>query len=331
MMKLRLLGLLCLILALLSFAACSAKNNTPASAPSPMPSAAPYEYGESDGKYLDLERSGVREEAQAVDMEPDPLRKIIWTGEAVVETQDYESDYEEFQLLISECGGYIQSSSVTGGGILRSGERRMRSARLTVRVPSENFSLFMGGAGRIGTLISSGTDSSDVTDDYFDMESRLKVLRVKEQRLIEMISREGTLEDLLKLEQELSETLYEIESLTGKLRKYDGLISYGTVTLYLNEVSSESTVPADTGVMTRLSYSFDKSLLGLVSFLTSLFVFIVGNSPAIVFVLLLAFGAFMTVRALRRRRLRKNMLIEDITEKNVDPEGAKAPPPDREE
>ena len=233
---------------------------------------------------------------------PDPLRKIIWTGEVNLETKSYDNDLEKLNLLVSECGGYVQSSSVTGGGALRSGERRMRSARTTLRIPSENFHLFMNGAAQIATLLSSSTDSNDITDSYFDTESRLGVLRKKEQRLIEMISRQGSLEELLKLENELSDTIYEIESLSGTLRKYDGLINYSTVTLYLNEVTEENATVTDEGTISRLSSSFGRSVSGLGEFLISCLVFVVGNSPVVIFVLLLGFGAFMLVRALFRKK-----------------------------
>ena len=237
---------------------------------------------------------------------PDPLRKIVWTGEVSLETQNYEDDMEKLNLLVSECGGYIQSSSATGGGTLRSGERRMRGARLTLRIPSENFHLFMNGAAQIATLLSSSTDSNDITDSYFDTESRLGVLRVKEQRLLDMIARQGNLEELLKLENELSDTIYEIESLSGTLRKYDGLINYSTITLYLNEVTVENATIAGEGAIAKLSNSFGRSLSGLGSFFVSCFVLVIGNSPVIIFVLLLGFGVFMLIRVFSRKKTKKN-------------------------
>lgn len=82
----------------------------------------------------------------------------------------------------------------------------------------------------------------NVTDEYYDIEARLKSLRTQEERLLALLEQSGSLEDIVQLEQALSDVTYEIEKLTGTLRNYDSLIEYMTVTIDLREVTRETEV-----------------------------------------------------------------------------------------
>lgn len=218
-----------------------------------------------------------------------PNQKMIWNGELQLESTDYEAAMEGLYALIEETGSYIQSSSVTGEGRLSSGNQRLRNARLTVRVPSENFSLFIQSSGQVATLLQSTTYAQDVSDSYFDTEARLKVLRIKEERLIEMLAMASDkeyasqLQYILQIESELSNVRYEIESLTGTLRRYDSLIAYSTLEVYLSEVEVLSATPGSPASLgDRIASRFRSSLNFLREAAESLIIWFIGYLPILI-------------------------------------------------
>ena len=81
---------------------------------------------------------------------------------------------------------------------------------------------------------------------YYDTETRLAAQRTKQERLLDLLAQADTMESIIELENALSETEYEIQSLTTDLEHYDDLIDYATVDLYLAEVLSLSQTPGET-------------------------------------------------------------------------------------
>jgi hypothetical protein len=234
---------------------------------------------------------------QAGALVPDVNRKMIWTGNIELETTDFDSSVRYLYDLIDDCKGFIQSSAVTGEGRTAGGESRLRNARYTVRVPGENFQLFMKSSGNVATLISSSTKADDVTSYYFDTEARVKVLKVKEERLLSMLEKadqteyKDELQYILQIENELSNVRYEIENLTGTLRKYDDLISYSTVEVYIEEVEELKATPAKPeSVGQRISERFTASVRGIVKAAGDFIAWLIGYSP-----ILIVFAVFAAI------------------------------------
>jgi hypothetical protein len=160
-------------------------------------------------------------------------RKIIYNAWADMQTTEYDSTISKLHNICALYGAYFESSNSYGGG---TGSDSERSSRFTIRIPIESYSAFLRDVGSVGTVVSSGENNRDVTDEYFDIEARLESATIREERVLVLLENSGSLDDILALERELSDIRYEIESYTGKLRKYDSLISYATYNLTINEV-----------------------------------------------------------------------------------------------
>ena len=96
--------------------------------------------------------------------------------------------------------------------------------------------MFLDQAGQAAHVTSRDEYAEDVSEAYYDNESRLSTQRTKLERLQLLLSQATVMEDIIALETAISETELEIEHLTGSLRKYDSLVGYSTVTLRLQEV-----------------------------------------------------------------------------------------------
>lgn len=170
--------------------------------------------------------------------EEDALRdaKMIYTANLEMETTAFDEAVEGLGRLTKEMGGYYENSSQRTGG---SG---YRWADYTVRVPAKNYDEFLSRAGALCNLTWRSENAENVTEAYYDTAGRLKTQQIKLERLQELLSRAEAMEDIITIESAISETEYQIESLSGTLRHYDALVDYATVSINLQEVYKLSSV-----------------------------------------------------------------------------------------
>ena len=116
----------------------------------------------------------------------------------------------------------------------------------------------------------------------------------------------SSLEDIVQLEQALSDVTYQIEKLTGTLRNYDSLIQYMTVTIDLQEVTKETEVSqAPVTLGERISAQFHSTVTGLGEFGETTLIFLVGGLPVLALLAVLGLIAFWIVRRVRRSRKKR--------------------------
>ena len=161
-------------------------------------------------------------------------QKIIQNVDYTIETLTFDDSVKKVEELCEKMEGYIEESRVQGSGAIT--QNRMRSASFVLRIPAENLNSFDNTAAEIGSVVSVYRTSENITEQYFDKESRLKSLRTQQERLLELMEGSGTLADLIELESALADVNYQIEQLTGELRQYDSLVDFSTVTIELQEV-----------------------------------------------------------------------------------------------
>lgn len=167
-------------------------------------------------------------------------RKLIRTVRLEVETLEFDELLAYVQNKTAELGGYIESMNVYNGSgyttYYGSGYRQERNASLTLRIPKDNLDGFLTEVDTRGNVINRSEQEVDVTLDYVDLDSHKQVLLAEQERLLDMMERAETIEDLITLESRLSDIRYQIESMESRLRTYDNQIDYSTVYLSLNEV-----------------------------------------------------------------------------------------------
>ena len=96
----------------------------------------------------------------------------------------------------------------------------------------------MSGAGELGNVLSLNRRQEEITEAYYDTEARLTALKTQEERLLAIMEKAETLDDIIRLEDALSDVRYQIESLSGTMRRYDNLVEMATVEVSLREVES---------------------------------------------------------------------------------------------
>ena len=115
------------------------------------------------------------------------------------------------------------------------------------------------------------------------MQSRLEAYKTQETRLLEMRAAAKSVEDMLAIQQQLTDVQYEIDSLTGQLRYYDHQVNYSTVSLDVTEVREYTPEPTITlTYWERMSHGFTESLKEVGEFLQDLFLWFVTSLPWLV-------------------------------------------------
>ena len=160
--------------------------------------------------------------------------KVIYSADITLETKEFDSAEQAISRIVESLGGWFENRSVYQG-------YGARNLRCTVRVPAKSFTAFLDQAGQAAHVTSRDEYAEDVSEAYYDSESRLVTQQTKLERLHHLLSQAEAMEDIISLENAISETELEIERLTGSLRKYDSLVGYSTITLRLEEVYKLST------------------------------------------------------------------------------------------
>jgi hypothetical protein len=177
--------------------------------------------------------------------------KIIRTAGLQIEVASVAASLGEVRRIAKDHSGFVAGSNVTRD---REGNR---SGSFVVRVPSINYEAALSALKELGDLEQENGETRDVTKAYADMETRLRVKRSIEERLLELLrSRTGELADVLKVERELERIVTEIEQLEGEKRFYDQQIAVSTINLKLHEPGAT----VESGWWSAIASSFSRSV-----------------------------------------------------------------------
>lgn len=227
--------------------------------------------------------------------------KLIRRAELEIQTEAFDTAAASLEALVAEAGGYFQSAQVEGGSLRD--QNAARYGNYVIRLPEENFSAFLDQSGTLGYVVRRSESSENVSQAYYDTETRLAAQRTKQERLLALLAQADTMESIIELENALSETEYEIQSLTTDLEHYDDLIDYATVDLYLAEVLSLSQTPGETaGLGERMAAGLSASAAGLVQGVQDLLVWLSYHLFPVIVVLGAAGGGLFYWRRVRRGR-----------------------------
>lgn len=190
--------------------------------------------------------------------------KIIRNGTIQMETLSFDETVKQILTSANSIGAYVQSSNVSGRSIDTKLSEQNRSGEFILRIPKSKFDSFLLNVGNLGSITNQQISAENITTAYFDTQAHLKSLTIQEERLLELLKKTGQLKDIIELEKELSRVRYEIESLSGSLKKWDNLIDFSTLHIQLYEVHRIKENPVSFG---------DKIVNGFVSSVKSLFDF----------------------------------------------------------
>lgn len=147
-------------------------------------------------------------------------RKLIQSGALNLEVHSIQEMGQAVERWCSQFGGYIESSyaSETSGNTL-------------VRVPCARFSDAMNEASGMGRLLSKSISTEDVSERFYDLQSRLETRKIMRTRLQGYLSQAKDTKDMLHIESELNRVISDIESMEGSMNRLAGQIDYSSISV----------------------------------------------------------------------------------------------------
>ena len=232
-------------------------------------------------------------------------RKLIRTIRMDAETEDLTTLLDGLNARIAELGGYVEAKNLHNGSAY-SGYRR-RTLSMTVRIPATRVEEFLTQVGENANVVSSTETVDDVTLQYVDTESHVAALETEQARLLELLEQAKTLEDVLKIEDRLTDVRYELERYASYLRTLENRVSYATVNLSITEVKEYTPVVEEEPTMwQRIAKGFGRSLKDIGEGLQEFFIWVIVNSPYLLIWGTLGFVAF---KLLRRRKAKNQKKV----------------------
>ena len=193
-------------------------------------------YDSGDYEYADeVSEENGPSQAETVEKGETTGRKLIRNVDMDVETESFDTLLASAQSQAEELGGYIESSNISNSSYASS-TSAARSARLTARIPSEKLDGYLAGISKQSNVTRKSESTEDVTLQYVDLQSHKKALLAEQESLLSMMEQAESIEDIIAINEQLTDVRYQIESMESQLRTYDNQVDYSTVNLYIDEV-----------------------------------------------------------------------------------------------
>ncbi len=221
-------------------------------------------------------------------------RKIVKTATLSIKTKNYETFMNGVKQKIEQYGGYIEQSQEYNYD-----NASNRNANMNVKVPADKLEKFIEELAAIGTITSKTIASSDITDSYIDVESRIKALETEEETLLGLLKKAESLTDVIELQERLSTVRADLERIKAQKQSYDGMVAYSGVTLDINEV--ERVVEGDDTFFGEVKEKLMNNLYDLGDFFREFAINFIAALPYIAILGVVAVVVIVVVKKVKKR------------------------------
>jgi hypothetical protein len=184
-------------------------------------------------------------------------RKIVQTASVQLQVRDVGVSFEEVGRVATGAGGFVASSNFSYKG-------EQQFASMTIRVPVERYQTVLADLRDLGVKVDAeSSDSEDATEEYTDLQSRLRTLEATEQQLLGLLARATTVTDILTVQDRLNNVNAQMEQVKGRMQLLDNLTSLATITVHLRPEASAIAKTGPDGRVDlgeKLSQAWDDSL-----------------------------------------------------------------------
>ena len=184
-----------------------------------------------------------KEDGQSTD--PGQEQKLVYTCNLTIETLEFQETSDAVRKSIAKYDGIIENENTSDSDRYwyRDGNRQQatKETYMTIRIPSEHYEEFLtdleGTGGKI-TQISKSVEN--ITKSYNDQSVLIESLEKQEKRLLAMMDKAETIEDMIAVEARLTEVQTQLNQARTQLSYMDSQVSYSTIYLYIDEVADYS-------------------------------------------------------------------------------------------
>jgi len=159
-------------------------------------------------------------------------RMIVRNGDMSLVVEDVVSARDEIAQLAVKFDGYVVSSQI-------SGEEQDMRGWISIRVPDDKFEQTLAELRELAVRVTSeSTDSRDVTEEYVDLQSRLRNAEATESQYLALLEKAEDVEDILRIYDSLSRVRSEIEQIKGRMQYLERTSSMSLISVNLKPVAT---------------------------------------------------------------------------------------------
>lgn len=174
-------------------------------------------------------------------------RRIIRSAVLEVVVEDVEISVHEVESIAATAGGYVAQSSIfvesSGQPVAPSPStqpRRTETAIIDIRVPVDSYQSVVDRLRAMSIEVTSErSQSTEVTEDFIDLEARLRNLQGTESRYLELLGSAVTIPDILSMEDRLNSVRLQIEEVQGRLGLLADQTALATISVQLSPPAPE--------------------------------------------------------------------------------------------
>jgi hypothetical protein len=237
-------------------------------------------------------------------------RKLIYKANLVMEVADYGDAQTKLRNLAALSGAFILQFTETTND-------RERSGNYTIKVAAQGFASFLDGLEQISPSLQRSVQGQDVTEEYVDLDARLKAKQAVEARLLAFMDKAQKTEDLVAFSNELSKVQTEIEQLKGRMRYLDQNVALSTIELRMYQKLEGTAGAMKTGqpaFLDRLEKTMSSSWQVLVEIAQGIVIVIAAVLPVLV---LCGIGLVIYLLARKRRQRRLQQIRAELKRENA--------------
>lgn len=249
---------------------------------------------------------------KAADSQTQPAateRKIIRNADLQIESNSPEETQQKITAIAESKGGFVIESTQSSSDVKVS---TRDVVTMTVRIPAEKFNEALeeirGSGNRI---IVETVKGQDVTEEFVDIEARLKAKKALEEQFIEIMKRTNSVSDALNVQRELANVRGEIEQIEGRKRFLESQTSLSTIKIRIQTPNAFSA--SSSGFFYQLGQAFSRGFDFALNFILILTTIFIGVLPFLIFVVL---PVYLLIQYLLRRS-RKQKLASEIAKEEI--------------
>lgn len=224
-------------------------------------------------------------------------QKIIYVLEVSLKSDNVAAAMKTVEDKVMAAGGYVAESN-------QNNTEKEMTAYLSLRVPADKFQSFKGDLSQVGTITTEHLSSNDVSQQYYDVQTRLNSWEAQEKRYLAILEQAKTVEDILKIEDSLANVRREIDSLKGQIKYWDNHVQYSEIRLniYPNTVSININDPWRPVSVATTVQAVKNAVLKTISFLWNAVNYLIVFIGYVIPVGILLGIAWLVFRMIRKKR-----------------------------
>lgn len=252
-------------------------------------------------------------------------QKIVYTGSLSIQTLEYDKSAASIRRKIREAGGFSEAESENDNDYnwyrRSTGPSSTRNLNITARIPSEKFESFMDSLQGDGKVMNRSMNAENISQVYANKETYKKALEKEQERLLAMMDKAVTIEDMIAVESRLSEVERQLNTYKTDLSAMDKDVQYSTIYISLEEVKRYSDETPTVTFPEKVKYAFEDAINSFTEFCEGIVLFIIRSFP---FLILLAIIIVIVIRLIRKRQEKRIAMMSDPEYAKMVSEKAKA-------